>query len=267
MLTTRTARRLALTIVTVYVLVEAPGIVLQFVTHRPEDAVVGLPGKTASAIAFLAWALAGAIIAARQPRNPIGWILCGIALEWAVSDFTFGYATYGIITHPGALPGAALAADISTSDFFLAEALLALLFLLFPTGATLSARWRLIGWISVVSSIALFAGTMLAEGPIELFPIENPYGILPEGGPPVGWVIFFVLFGTVLAGVISLAIRWRRSRGEERLQLKWFAYAAAFLPFSFVFFFFGWNGTTDKIGAALLSVAILGIPIATGIAV
>src|SRR5262249_17896202 len=68
-------------------------------------------------------------------------------------------------------------------------------------------------------------------------------------------------------GVVSLAIRWRRSQGEERLQLKWFAYAAAFLPTSFVFFFFGWNATTDRIGAVLLAIATLGVPIATGIAV
>ena len=264
--TTRTARRLAGTIVVVYLLVDTSGIVLQFVTHRPEDAVVGLPGKTASAIAFLAWAVAGATIAGRQPRNPIGWILCGIALHWAVSDFTFGYATETLITHPGALPGGPLAADVYTSAFFLVEPLLALLFLLFPSGTVLSRRWRIVGWVAAFTGITLFVGTMFAEGPIELFPIENPYGVVPQDAPG-GWILFFLLFGCVLASVISLAIRWRRSNSEERLQLKWFAYAAAFLPAAFVFYFFGWNGTTDRIGAALLAIAIVGIPIATGIAV
>ena len=62
-------------------------------------------------------------------------------------------------------------------------------------------------------------------------------------------------------------MRLRRARGDERQQLRWFAYASALLPVSFAFYFFGADRTTALVGAALLGVAIVGIPVSAAIAI
>ncbi len=271
-MTTRTARTLAISLTLLYVVIEATGLALQFATARPENPLVGLPGKVAGGVIFLAWSAIGGLVASRRPRNPIGWILSGLALTWAIQDFTFGYATYALVSHPGSLPAGPFAALTYDAIFFLgAELLIVLLFLLFPDGHALSPRWRLVGWVAAVVSAVLFLGTYVTSGPIDQFPgIENPYGVLDAQG--VGWAVvgsagFFLMFGALLASATGLIVRLRRARGDLRQQMRWFVYAASFLPISFAFIFFGPNKTTDVIGASLLAVAISGMPAAAAIAI
>jgi signal transduction histidine kinase len=265
-MSTRTATRLAIALTILYVVLEAAGLAFQFATGVAENEVVGLSGRVVSGFVFLAWSAIGAVIASRHPGNAIGWVLSGIALVWAIEDLMFGYATYAIVSHPGSLPAGVFAALTYNNIFFIAELLLVLLFLLFPDGRALSPRWRAIGWVALLATAVMFLGSYVIAGPVEGFGIQNPYAILP--GPEVfGWVTFFLLFGTVIASVVALVVRLRRARGDERQQLRWFVYAAAFLPVSFAFAFFGTNRTTDLISAALLIIAITGIPVAAGIAI
>ncbi len=265
-MTTRTARRLAIALTILYLVLETVGLAFQFVTGTPEDEVSGLPGDVVSGFTFLVWSAIGGLIASRRPGNAIGWVLSGIALQWAISDLTFGYASYALEAHPGTLPAGAFAALTYNNAFFLAELLLVLLFLLFPDGRALSRRWRLIGWVALGSSTLMFLGSYIGEGEIERFGIQNPYAILPPQ-EDLGFVAFLVLFATVIASVIALIVRLRRARGDERQQLRWFVYASAFLPVSFAFFFFGPNRTALLFGAALLGVAIVGIPVSAAIAI
>jgi len=266
-MTARTARRLAVSLTLLYVVIEATGMAFQFVTARPEDDVLGLPGKVVASIVFLAWSAIGGIVAARRPGNAIGWALSAVALVWAVEDFGFGYATYTIRTHPGSLPAGAFAALTYNNVFFLAELLITLLFLLFPDGRAMSRRWGVVGWIAATASAVLFLGGFAAPEPIDRFGVENPYAVLPEEVELLGVVAFFLLFGCLVASVVALVTRLRRSRGDERQQLKWFAYAAALLLVGFGFIFFGPNRTTDVIGVVLLGVGIPGMPAAAGIAI
>jgi signal transduction histidine kinase len=269
--TTRMARTLAVSLTVLYIVIGATGLALQFATARPEEPVFGLPGMAISAFIFLAWSTIGGVVASRRPRNPIGWILSGLALDWAIQNFTFGYATYALVTHPGALPAGAFAALTYNAIFFLGgELLIVLLFLLFPDGHPLSPRWRLVGWVAAVVSAFLFLGTYVTSGPIESFGIENPYGVTDARG--VGWAVFgwalvLLLFGALLASAAGLIVRLGRARGDLRQQMRWFVYAASFLPISFAFIFFGPNRTTDVIGATLLAVAIAGMPVAAAIAI
>jgi len=270
--TIRTARPLAVSLTVLYVVIEATGLALQFATARPENPLVGLPGNVIGGFIFLAWSAIGGVVASRRPRNPIGWILSGLALGWAIQDFTFGYATYALVTHPGSLPAGAFVALTYTSIFFLGgELLIVLLFLLFPDGHALSPRWRLVGWVAAVASALLFLGNYVTSGPIDQFPgIENPYGVIDVR--IVGWTVFgsaviLLLFGALLASAAGLIVRLRRARGDLRQQMRWFVYAASFLPISFAFIFFGPNRTTDVIGGMLLAVAIAGVPAAAAIAI
>jgi signal transduction histidine kinase len=267
--TTRTARRLAIALTILYVVLETAGLAFQFVTGTPEDEASGLLGGVVFGFVFLTWSAIGGLIASRKPDNAIGWVLSGIALEWAIKDLTYGYATYALEAHPGSLPAGAFAALTYSNAFFVAELLLVLLFLLFPDGRALSSRWRLIGWVALGSSLLMFLGGYVTGGEIPGFGIQNPYGILPAA-ELLGWVAFFVLFATLIASVVALIVRLRRARGDERQQLRWFVYASAFLPVSFLLYFVGQfigNRSLDLAGAILLGVAVIGIPVSAAIAI
>ena len=65
-------------------------------------------------VAFMGFVVAfstvGVLIAARQPGNPIGWLLLGCAVGYAVAGLAESYASYGQFTRPSVLPGVTLAA-------------------------------------------------------------------------------------------------------------------------------------------------------------
>jgi uncharacterized membrane protein SirB2 len=141
--------------------------------------------------------------------------------------FSGQYATVALISDGKQLPGGAFAAWLSTlmQSTFVYPILF--LILLFPTGKLLSSRWRVVAWTAGLVLVASLVSLALRPGPIQNFPsVRNPFG-----GPPfVEWV---EAVGGVtgpacfVAAIISLILRFRRSRGEERQQIKWFAYASA----------------------------------------
>lgn len=266
-MTTRTARWLAVSLTLFYVVVEVTAIAFQFATGRPENEMLGLPGTVAFGAVFAAYSAVGALVASRRPGNAIGWVLSGIALTWAIEQLAFGYATYAIRTHPGSLPAGAFAALTYWSIFFVTEFLITLLFLLYPDGKAPSRQWRIVGWVAAAAGAVLFIGNYLAPGSIDRFGMVNPYAILPQEMEPIGLTAFITLFGCLVASLVALALRFHRSRWDERQQLKWLAYAGAFLLVGFGFVFFGPNRATDLIGAILLSIAIPGAAAAAGIAI
>ena len=106
-------------------------------------------------VAFIAFAvvsaIAGAVIIVRQPRNMIGWLLLVIPL-WAAFAFMVGdYATYALVTAPGALPFGRAAAWIDRWAIVPTLCLPILLFLLFPDGRVPSGRWRPVLWLACVA--------------------------------------------------------------------------------------------------------------------
>src|SRR5262245_23990902 len=118
-MSTRTARTLGISLVVLYVVLETTALVLVFLTDQPQGNAGGLQGAVGGGVVLGIWALAGALIASRHPRNAIGWVLCGIALTWSLQDLAWGYAQYAL-TRPDSLPGGALAAVGYNAVFFLA---------------------------------------------------------------------------------------------------------------------------------------------------
>jgi hypothetical protein len=105
--------------------------------------------------------------------------------------------------------------------------------LLFPTGRLLSARWRPVAVAAAVATVLIAVGGAL-EPTLKLqnedYTVDNPIGlrVVPdEEAGLVGGVLFGVLAFCAVAALVSLVLRFRRSRGVERQQLKWFTYAAA----------------------------------------
>ena len=186
-------------------------------------------------------ALVGAVVASRQPRNPVGWFFVVSATCWAVNEAT-GSAVYGLVIEPGSVPLARLMAWPSTWMWVPALVLIVLFLpLYFPDGRLLSPRWRPVLWLALLFSVgfgvvfgALFPGEVdeLSPGVGGDVPgVVNPLGIEAlrrlDRVTQIDIILAVVLLVIVLCSVASLVVRFRRSRGEERQQMKWLTYAGA----------------------------------------
>ena len=204
-----------------------------------------LNGRTLAVI-FLAWdgptiatllietvsfSVIGALIASHRPENPIGWIFLAEGFCYGLLIAGDEYATYALLTNPGSLP---LGAEASwLGQWIWAPGLgLSLVFLplLFPDGHPPSPRWRPVAWLGGLSiGLAVVLYTILfwpERGPALVTGHESP----SHASHVVQVLVDFIGFPMMLVGlgaVISLFVRFRRARGDERQQIKWFASAAA----------------------------------------
>jgi hypothetical protein len=184
-------------------------------------------------LAFTAFMVVGAVIVARRPGNAIGWLFSAIGLLTSTGALALDYAEYAYLTRPGSLPGAILAAWYQWWWLPLFALILVFTPLLFPTGRLLSARWRPVAVAAAVATAAIavlgaLQPTLKLQN--EDYTVRNPIGLPgvpdPEQGV-LGSVLLGVLAVCAVAALVSLVLRFRRSQGVERQQLKWVTYAAA----------------------------------------
>jgi two-component system NarL family sensor kinase len=179
---------------------------------------------------FMSFATVGALVASRQPGNAIGWIFCWLGLSFPLASTGEEYSLYALVTEPGSLPGGeGMAWLVALFGGPLVFALFALVFLLFPDGRLLSRRWRPVVWLDLQSIVCLIAWAF-EPGPLGnlgLVSVANPIGV--EGAAALldklGNGGLILTLAVAVAGGISLVLRFRRARGEERQQLKWFAFS------------------------------------------
>jgi hypothetical protein len=217
------------------------------------------------ALFALTCATVGAIILARQPGNRIGWIFAAAGILNGALQLAFEYANYGLLANPGSLPGAALAAWFASWVFVIPVLLVGpTLFLLFPEGSLLTPRWRWVLWAAVGNATLFGIGLAIRPGPLENFSsVENPFGIRSLGAlEALVTAVQALLVVSVAASAGSLVGRYRGAGQTQRQQLKWVAFAALVvamvLPLVQV---------AGKFGEDAFQLALLGIPIAAGIAV
>lgn len=207
----------------------------------------------------------GALIASRERQNAIGWIFCGAGLALAFSGFSEAYGHYALVARPGSLPaGAAVAWMGSLAGILFFFPVSTFLLLLFPTGHLVSSRWRLVAWASGTAIALVVLGNAFSPGPMGDVPyLENPLGIRgPLGGffdalAGVGWLLALTC---LVLSAVSLVVRLRRSRGQERQQLKWFVYAASLLALSVI-------PISVSENYELMGLGIAALPLATGMAI
>ena len=172
------------------------------------------------------FATLGALIVSRRPGNIIGWLFLVAAVAFGMQFFCGQYATVAL-SDSTRLPGGAYAAWLSTLMQLVAVSTILFLILLFPTGRLLSARWRVVAWTTGLVILGSLISLALSPGPIQDFaPTTNPFGlrvVVPGFLRTIGG---WLGLACIVAVVVSLVLRFYRSRGEERLQLKWFVYAA-----------------------------------------
>jgi class 3 adenylate cyclase len=192
-------------------------------------------------IGFLGAPILGGVIAAHRPENPYGWLWCAIGLSLGLTFLAVGYGAYTLVVEPGALPSglaAAWAASVATAVDL---ALLPFVFLLFPNGRLPSRRWRPVAWTAGLVGAAYVVHDAVKPGPVYDFPfVDSPLRLTGMAGKLVKWlfasevdeVIVLAYVLTLTLSVASLAVRFRRARGQERQQLKWLAaVSVAFLGF------------------------------------
>jgi len=229
------------------------------------------------ALAYAVFAVVGALIVSRRPDNAVGWLLCAIGAVNALWYFAVVYATVSLVGHVHGLPAGQVAAWLGNVLAIPGVWLIAPVFFLFPTGRSLSPRWRSLLWIvAAAGAVGMVAGA-LRPGPVEQISagVDNPLGVPSLRGllEAVDALLSLGLALVVAAGVACLVKRFRQGNQLERLQLKWFAYAAAFalvqlgtlavsklanLPE---------GGVLDFVASFLLFLAVAAIPTAVGVAI
>ena len=235
-------------------------LVLTWPTPVPQD--WGFRGS--GAVWAIPYATVGALIASRRPGHRIGWLLCAGGLLAALWTFASEYAIVALLARPGALPGGTLAAWIGSWLWVPFLALInAFLVLQFPTGRLLSPRWRVIAWLSVAWVVLLWLRFAFRSGPLWNYAyVDNPFGVPSLAGvlDLLGDLSTALGLGATAFAAISVSLRFRRSRGDERQQLKWFVYAATLVillqPLSIA-----------SLATPLVIATQIALPVAVGIAI
>jgi hypothetical protein len=173
-------------------------------------------------------ATVGAVLASRRPRHRVGWLLLTLGLSLAVAGTATGYANYGAVARPGALPAADYAALYHGLGILIVAPCLGFVLLLTPTGKLPSPCWR--WWARVAAATPPLAAVSMALLPFEppYESVANPLAVPDLAGPlrVIDTVLWVVTVLAIPVAAWSLVLRFRRARGIERQQLRWLALAA-----------------------------------------
>jgi hypothetical protein len=217
----------------------------------------------------------GAVIAPRLPhQNPVGWLFCTLGLIAGMRLFCAEYAIVTLLSEPGSLPsklpGGEALAWISSWVWVPHIGIFLFLALLFPDGRPPSPRWRPLVWsIGVVVVVATVSVAFWPEAARGFDLVNHPLGIEVATGTinPAETI----LYALGLIAAASLLARLRRTKGVERQQVKWFAYAVVVLATSATLAYVvpestgvGWLGW---ISSVWVIASLVCLPVTMGIAI
>ncbi len=244
---------------------------------------IGTISEIFTFVPYLAFPIVGALVASRRPENPIGWICLASGFLFMLLQITDQYGIYGV-ARVGSVPFPVAVGTISNQWLWVPTVgLLGIyLILLFPDGKLPSRRWRPLAWLSGVMIVVLSLTEGLAPGPLEnQGRVRNPSGL--EALPwlvDASYVILLLLPLCILASAVSMVLRFRRSRGEVRQQIKWFTFVASIAALMYFIVMISQVvivlGSDDSLPQSPLWIELIfslaalgfaGVPIAIGIAV
>jgi signal transduction histidine kinase len=249
----------AIGLLLVYILMAALALFLRLAVHRVSPIIV-------TPLLFGASPAMGALILLRGGSNRIGWMLELIGILLLVMTSSGDYAAYALVLHPGSLPFGNIAVILDGSIWALGLFLFGVMLpLTFPTGHLMSRRWL----IPVVCSLLYFVLVIPGNAFVPGHPVDG----YPQISNPIGWsghaallntlqtLALLPLVGFVVGVVAAVIVRFRRSRGVERQQLKWFMFSFLFLPVGLAL-----NGVPvlDQLSIVVIQIAI---PISIALAI
>jgi hypothetical protein len=258
-----TSRLLALALLAISLLAFGAILALDFAGCQTFfDPVVNSPaetyGRLITVVGILGFPFLGTLIIFYQPGNRIGWL----ALLFGVFDLLNTFAVHYhdcLTTGYLNLPGGELIPTFLVFTSLLLLITFGFFLMTFPDGHFLSRRWQqlsliVLGVLTIYIIFALITRTFVISGVDELSAFVSPLFIFP------------------MLGIVALFLRWRRSTGEMRQQIKWVAFFFATIgtmffavevigSFFYPAIFEGWFYLFDVV------VFIVGLPIVFGLAI
>jgi signal transduction histidine kinase len=237
------------------------------VTAYGADIALSVSATVGFGLVILAFAVVGTVVAVRRPDNGIGWLFCANGLLLAFFNLAGSLEAHGLVTNPGTVPGAAWFGLISDALWvpFIAMTTV-FLFLLFPEGRPVGTARAVAAIAGVFAVVVATLGGLLEPHLYGLNGVANPAGTrftgVSNGAIFAG---FTMLLAVLVWSMWDLFRRLRRSTGEDRLQLRWFVYAAflvlvVFIPSTMV-------STAGLWWQVLGSLALITLPVAVGVAI
>jgi hypothetical protein len=222
------------------------------------------------------FALIGAAIAWRRPGNLIGWLFIATGSLSSVGLLGKVLATAAVNSGVGTTGLVTWAAWLSVIYVELVSLPIVLVFLLFPDGRPLSRRWRWVAVAVVVNSslgalmVAIsnlnFSDPTVLKGTDQLnYPgLQHPLPLVDPHRLEASYVLYQnVEIALMLLAVASLVVRYRRSAGVERPQVRWVMFAAAVAVSGFVLCL----ALAPDLTVVAFGILFSLIPIACGIAI
>ena len=248
-----------------------------FLTYWTGDLQVSRDGA-APALAVLG-GLLGVLVARRQPRNPEGWLLLGLAVAVLAVVGSGLYAVLDYRVRHGGLPLGELAVfakDTAGPPLIL---IFALVILLFPDGR-LTRRWAWVLWsyvaVVAVATVGVLAGEVgaLAGQHIQV----DVNGGYSGPGSPAGVLAFVATIGGLAFLVVPLfwvafvarqVLSWRRSAGDRRQQFKWLMAGAVIALAGLVMIAVGpsKDQTPGRIVRDVAFLAVAALPVSMGVGI
>jgi len=223
------------------------------------------PAALVNVTVWLTYALTGALLYRRRPDTPVGWLLSGIGLGMLLTGFAIEYSLWTIVVGGDVGAGAALAVVAGQSAWVVPFGLLAVLLTVYPTGRAPSRRWA-VGIVAAVAAMVLVAASAV---PLWRFRADALRILTDDAFPssPAHDALLAVglalLLGSLVAGALSLVVRWRRSRGVERLQVSWLMLAGVVVAVTSLA-----TVRSFRLWAELLFlVSLLALPVAVSVAI
>lgn len=234
--------------------------------------LVGLQGETwIFLVAILSSLTTGAVVAWSRPANPVGWLFLGLSGAMLLSGVVDEYLAFAISLEENPTATARFGAVLGSSSFIPWLVLVAVILHLTPTGRTLPGRWSVLPRLAVVCGTLAWLTSLVSTSRLEApyDDVANPRA-LPEVArvtDPLELALLLVVAACLVAGAVSIFVRFRRSSGDERRQLLWLVLVAAPLPL-FVVGAFAAAFTGHQMVTVLMTDGfVVLVPVAAGLSV
>jgi hypothetical protein len=238
----------------------------------------GFSLDAAQAVAWFVFGLlstsVGVVVARREPRNPLGWLLLGFVVILQAGTDAPAYAYIDYTIHHGALPLGQVAVVVSGSWTY-GALIIPLIILLFPDGR-LGPRWRwpLRAYLAVCSVFAVGVLSVAIAALRLRQPIDNQGNLVGMNDPshvhawtgPVFAIGFLSAAVLAIASIVYQVRSYRLSTGERRQQLKWLGAGAATCVAILVIAFL-WSSAPAIVGDVLFPLGLAALPLAIGVGI